>query len=513
VKIEQDGHKEKSLIIKPGKTEKVKLAKGTARVNGVSGVMQAIDIVAIKGRQTAKLTTPGGKPLSANQLASNTESCPLVVDGVAYSYACGGNGTILRHNAGALGSTANATLFSGQSFISLTPYKKGLLGVQTSGGGALVYLELPTAKVFPVALPGDIQTALANNPPRIVTASTEGVNRFVLAFPRGKTYLLKDTGDIKPVELQIGDKDRKLDDQRLLINPSFFGSQLIVYAGSGYDTHDGNEGTTANHKTAPLPGHIYEYDDAGKAVKTVNLPNGTSADDVTKLSDKYYLSTLPSAVDFYYLEGDNLRHIYNLAETGSWAVQKDKTYIQVKGLLYEFMPTQDGLFGLHSVFASTTVTVSEIYSSSIGVLFTGSSTGDGTTTTRLYQLTDQPAPINAEDKTTPPAVRGEPNYQGLDPFIEGGVSADQVENLKVAMSKYISGTGKAVTRALVDNVDVVPRNRNSTSDTDIVNFTLKLDNDTPLKAKLEYTGRKAVRLYLTDPANGKQLFDSGNIGS
>lgn len=171
------------------------------------------------------------------------------------------------------------------------------------------------------------------------------------------------------------------------------------------------------------------------------------------------------------------------------------------------MPGNNGLFGLHSVFSARTIAVSELFSSPTSLLFSGVPSNESTGGLKIYTLSDQAVTAN----NTVPAVQGEPAYEDFESLVDVGVSAEQIESLKIALGRYITGTNKPVKKIQV--IEVGPAIHSRTSDVDSVTFTVSLD-DHMLQAKMEYSGRKVIRLYLSERfGSQQQVFDSGNIGS
>ena len=91
-----------------------------------------------------------------------------------------------------------------------------------------------------------------------------------------------------------------------------------------------------------------------------------------------------------------------------------------------------------------------------------------------------------------------------------GVTDDQILILKTAFYQYFQSV-KQETRGLnLTNVTKAPFNKFSTTNVDVFNFNVTIDNKTAFNAKLEI-GLTTDRLYLYYPVSGKLIFDSGTL--
>lgn len=119
---------------------------------------------------------------------------------------------------------------------------------------------------------------------------------------------------------------------------------------------------------------------------------------------------------------------------------------------------------------------------------------------RTFKITLQPsaAPVVASVDNV--------NFSGLSALLQNGLTSSQITNLKQLFFNY----KKSVKSVVLDttSVQMLPHNPNGTDPTFGINFTGTIDG-TPFKATVSYVGLTNVRLIITDPQTGAQLY-SGN---
>jgi hypothetical protein len=179
---------EQTFKLQPGETKSVALKPGTWLVDGSADGLRSVDVVTIKGGETASLTTPTGERRGIRQRGTDARNCPVIVAGVVYSYNCNGEGVIYRHNPTAGHGSTNAALFNERLFGVLTPYKEGLLeSLQTADAFELNYVDLFAQHVQPVVLPVALQGLLHQEQPIVITRAEPGSTR--LAPMTNSSYL------------------------------------------------------------------------------------------------------------------------------------------------------------------------------------------------------------------------------------------------------------------------------------------------------------------------------------
>jgi hypothetical protein len=510
IKVQPDGGAEKSFKLKAGESKKIRLSPGSVRIDAQADDRKSIDIVMIEKRKTTKLNAPSGQIFSAKQFGSNTQACPLLIGGAGYSYDCGGNDTtIVRHVPGPLGTSTNTVLFNAQQFSAAVPYKNGLLAIKDK---KLVYVDVSSNTITVLPLNSDIQAKILDDTPLIATAAGNASAHFALSFPQKEIYLFKDQGDTNPTSIKLG-LNLTLDNPKRNRMISMYGDTLVVFSGYKEQGLDAAQESTENLPKGDSQGYVFEYDTNGNLTKTIKTPKDTTPDAVEKLSSEYYIATTNASSSVFHATGDGMELMPGMEDIGSHTVGKDKAYVQVAGTLYEFTQGTGKQLGFHSVFSTPILNVSELFTGSNGeLLFSAAASDDSTASTRIYQLTNQVASSGENGSKVIPIVQGEPSYKGFDPMIEEGVTNEQIESTKIALSKYFAALDKPVAIVEISDVDVVAHDRNSTSDSDIVNFAI-LYNGNLVKAKLEYSGSETARVYLYDMSSNKQLFDSGPVTS
>lgn len=497
VKTEEEAQ---TLTLRPGQTTEIQIKTGTVQVTGSAGTLKAVDIVEIEDSSTTELTTPVGENRAIEQIGANAKICPALVGDRVYSYNCQGAGVVVRH-----ASTGDTALFGGQSFSSLKPVKDGLIGFFANDTSVLQYLDLTNESINEVQLPDNIQAILSGELPFITTTDNPDSSRFALMFTQAnKVYLLDDLSDQQPAELEIGAGVSLSGDGRATTF-SFEGDGLVIYAGNVADSHDGTDNTGHSKHSPELPSYLFEYDLAGKLVNTINLPEEFTAQGMYKLIDGYYVAEWANAFNFYHYRDGRLSLIYNLFGVANWAVSHGKAYIQEGGTLYEFAPTENGLFSLHGLFSSPDLRVSRVFATIKGVVFTGFAGTSTNAPLNVYQLLD----TKAEPGAAPAGiVQRNITYTGLDDLLQYGITAAQLEALRTVFGEYLVSNDSPAGQITISDIRPVPHDRFSSSTTDTVNFNATIGNQT-VRAKMEYSNLTNIRLFLHNPSNNEQLYDSG----
>lgn len=510
-----------SFSLSPGETKKIRLDTGIVRVDGQAGSLKSVDIIQIKGFSATKLETPAGEQRAIRQLASDAKYCPIIAKEITYSYACDSEGPIIRHTSNEVGSSLNTPLFNGTSFSNLKPLKNGLIGFYATAGSPtdLLYIDLDTHTAQIVRLPQSIQALLVNQP-RISVTSNPTSSRFALLFSgANKAYMFQDINDSRPVELKPGEGVR-LDEDGRLSNLSFYGNQLILYMGVSAEIGEGEVMTSGPADIPDLTSYVFEYSLDGKLTDTITLPENLDAQGVYKLSNEFYTADQPYGFSFYRRDGNSLQFIYSIADISSWTIMGNTAYVMAGGTLYEFRPREGGAFGLRSLFASSDITVSELYSGVDSVLFTGLADNSSDAPLNIYELLpgkegNQPQGDNKDSGTgqsTAPTTAVEPSYSGLDDLLYHGVSSFQIANLRFALSSYTASSATHTTSVAITNIQPEPHDRFSESTVSVINFDATINGTTTVRAKLEYFDLRAIRLYLYNKDTGGLIHDSQAIG-
>lgn len=505
VKVLRDSTEVNAFTLNPGETKSLRMGKGVIRVDGKAGNLKSTDVVQVKGFSTTKLETPTGEQRVAQQLASDAQYCPLVVGDVTYSYACDGEGPITHHSSNMVGGSLNTKLFDGTSFSRLKPYQSGAIGFYASAGGPtnLLYINLATESITIVKLPDAIQSLLRSTPD-IAVSTVQSDTRFGLLFDEdNKAYVFQSITDTHPIEIKP-DKDVKLNEDGRVAKLSFTNNTPVLFVGSTNDTGEGTQTTTADNPKQ-LTSYLFEYTSKGSITKTITLPENMEAQGVYKLTDDLYVADQPYGFGVYVAKGDDLEHVYTLDDMSSWAISKQNAYVAAGGTLYEFKPGEQGQFSLHSLFSSTSITVSSVFNSPRGILFTGLPDGASDAPLNIYQLLDK----KAEQQNTPATT--EPTYSGIDGMVYLGLSSFQANNLRFALGNYVAANEPQTTSIELLDLQPAPRDRFTASTVNTINFTVRIGRGKEVPAKIEYFDLSAIHLYLYDKNTGAVLYDSGVI--
>lgn len=503
VEVQSQGDQEpmQSFKLRPGESRGVRVKNGFYRVNGSVGNLKSVDVVRVKGASTTTLETPTGEQRAVKQLASNAIYCPAIFGDKPYSYICNGEGAILKHDS-VLG-VGDAFMFDAATFNNLEQVKNGLLGYYSvKNPDQLLYIEPHNASIQPVSLPAAVQQKIKLERPVIISQKEVGSSRFLLVFSdTNHIYLFQDVTDKNPKEIKL-DKGLKLSDRSRGYSITFEGGRIVIYAGANEEAGEGTVG--AEVKAADVPIYLFEYDTAGKQVLSTELPRGMEVNSFHKLTHNFYAVQRPFGVDFYHHKDNEFSLVYTLQEVSNWAIHRGKLFVQAGGTLYEFVPREGGEFSLQSRFTSSDFSVSELYTSPRGLLFTAFAGNDENSPLNIYELLD------TKQEGNKPALRTQPSFQGLDPMLYYGLTEEQLNNLKAAFQAYADSSNITLTGVSATNVAVVPRNPDVDNPVDVITFEANVNDVKFLKAKIEYSDLTSIRLYLFDKMTGAQIFDSKN---
>jgi hypothetical protein len=513
VSVIRDNQEDQKVTIQPGQTTTIKLRSGTVRVDAAADIVKAVDIVTVKRfYQTTELTTPTGNNHATKQLASGSLPCPLVAGSVTYSYACYGDGQIVRHQANALGTSLNQAMFDGAAFSLLQPLKDGLIGQYASPNnpGEMLFIDLTAGRVQTLAMPDKVAELLVDNYPVISTAPGDS-DRFALSFGRqNKIFVFESVNDSNPRELKIPDTAKTSAAGRTF-SAEFYRDELIVYVGVSTDKGEGNGADTTTEETSDINPVLLEYNREGKLTRNLTLTGLAETSTLYKLGDGLYAANTPLNFTFYRLENDALELVYALEDVGDVTLIGDKTYLQANGTIYELAPETKGAFSLHSVFSSKNITAAEIFGNGDTMIFTGFTGNSDASDTNIYELLDKPA--DATDSNNAAAIekqnKVEPTYTNLNDLLEYGVSADQVTNLRYALTNYAAQQPEQIKKIEITRIIPQDANPDATTTTLTISFGL-LVGGTLREARMDYTDLTTVRLYIME-LDGTLLYDSGSI--
>jgi hypothetical protein len=147
-----------------------------------------------------------------------------------------------------------------------------------------------------------------------------------------------------------------------------------------------------------------------------------------------------------------------------------------------------------------------------------SDTSNGQLTNKVYSFkpaatafnnlpTDQQNAALQQQQNHPPS-KSNIGFVGTDELLNYGVTLGQENSLEQAFFNF-KPTSTAV---IIDTNTIAPvaRDPNSASPSDTINFSVTIDSQ-PYNAKIIYSNITDLQLILVDPANAKQVFDSGVI--
>jgi hypothetical protein len=108
-----------------------------------------------------------------------------------------------------------------------------------------------------------------------------------------------------------------------------------------------------------------------------------------------------------------------------------------------------------------------------------------------------------------------PIFLGTASLLDYGVASDQEQDMQFAIYQYFNGKNEKVKEVsvAVDTIAPVPRDRNSASTRETINFDIVVDRKTTYKVKMEYFDLVSIQLYLYDSTGATQLYDSGVVSN
>ncbi|MEO6513572.1 MAG: hypothetical protein ABIR37_02670 [Candidatus Saccharimonadales bacterium] len=120
--------------------------------------------------------------------------------------------------------------------------------------------------------------------------------------------------------------------------------------------------------------------------------------------------------------------------------------------------------------------------------------------------------VTAVTATSAPKVSSLPSFSGFDTLVDDGLADDQLTGLEYAFGVYSKSLPVKIKQVSIDKGSIlaVPRDRNSTSPNNVINFAVKLDGTT-YTAEVDYSSLSPVQLKLFDAVGGATVFDSGVI--
>ncbi len=500
IQVQHDGAADINLKLNPGQSTTISLLRGNARVNATAGSIKSVDVVTISGKG-ASLSVPSGMQRAVQQIGGHSNGCPVIVNGAVYSYMCSAEGPVLSLNS----QVISGTLFDSQTFNELHAYKNGLLGFKTATSPSLLYLDPANGSIQTVQLPGAVQNLLNQGQPTLVLPQTPGDSHFALEFDIANSiYVFKDTGDSNPVLIQP--KKVQLDDPYRLFSVSLTGDDhTVVY--SGRNSEPGEGVTTHESASSSLPfNYIFDYDTAGTLAKTLTIPQTVTAHSMYKLVNGFYAAFEQGGeMTFYYDTGSSLKQVYTIADAASWTIVQDKLYVQASGTLYEFTPGSGGLFGLHGVFSSSGMTVSQVFATPLGLVMTAFA-GSGTNTPlNVYQVLNtaqqgsKPAPIQQQRNI---------NYKNLSALTDIGMTSDQVNDMKTHFQEYFSSAKITPSTVTFANVQAADHDPSSDSTVFTIYFSVAFDGAKPISGRVDYTDLVSTRLYFYGSDGSTPVYDS-----
>lgn len=400
------------LELRAGETKKISLKKGLVRVNASSGNIKSVNVVAIKGMATTKLATPQGEQHAIHKLGSNAQYCPGVTGGNLYSYNCGGDGQVYKHNPIDSNMIDTRTVaFERATFSIMQPFQKGAIGIMTAQEDShinlLKFANFETGNLEDIPLPADIARFVNDEFPNLITSPDPSKPYFLLVFTTAnKAFLFKNVGDTRPVVLDLP-KNAALHDDFGITTFEFYGDRIITYAGQA-DDRDIDEAPPQSDETKGYGNNVYEFTLDGKLARTIDLPKDFRSTGAAKVTDNFYTMEQNTGLEFYHYNGKALKKVYELHDAGDPLVLDGTAYTVVNGTLYSFKGGTEGQFSLQSVFSSAGVRVSRLFKTLDGIVFTGSAARQEQPPLDIFQLLDS-------GQTTPP--------------VEETVSLDRLKNI------------------------------------------------------------------------------------
>lgn len=113
------------------------------------------------------------------------------------------------------------------------------------------------------------------------------------------------------------------------------------------------------------------------------------------------------------------------------------------------------------------------------------------------------------------ATAGAPIYLGLNGLLDYGVASDQVGDYRFAIYQYFKSNHMKASEVsiAVDSVVPTPRDPDSSSTINTINFNIVVDRKTTYKVKMDYFDLSSINLQLFDSTGAKLLYDSGTVSN
>jgi hypothetical protein len=491
-----------------GRVKSIRLKVGTVRVNTSVGDIHSVDVVAIKSMATTKLTAPQGKQLSVQQVGSNAGFCPVQAGSQVYSYDCNGEGPITKH--GAVG-TGNSFLFDGDSFAHVQPIKGGLIGMKSHDSTSLTFINLGDESIQDIPVSADIAAYMQALPPQILVANHGSGQAFALSFSqKNLIYLFQYVGDPNPKTIKL-DKSLKLGEAGRTYSVTFASNHIVVYVGaSPGDEGEGKPGIPQKSKTVKtLPCYLITYDLTGKQLSKQNVQSFVGFQQVYELSNGFYAAKREDdSIMFYHNNGKTIEEVYSMQDVGSWTLFKGAPYLQVNGVLYQFIPKQGGFFSLQSRFHARDYTVSELFDTTAGLMFTAYAGTSSDAALNIYLLGTSPQ--KGSQPNIPSAAL---NYIGFEQFLTFSLGDDQVNLIKNNFASYIKKEGIHTIGVTVSSVVPGDHDPDNPDPIDYMTFDVALEGTVQgtikLKGRVEYNNLTAIHLFIYN-SNGDIIYDSNN---
>ncbi len=422
VTITKEAGGKDTFKLSPGESRSVSLHKGRVMVQGESGNLKSIDVVAIRGwGASTRVTTPVGEQHQIQKLASSSEECALVVGVSEFSAPCGSGGPVYRHLPVSRSLLSpKETIFGGASFGYTQIYNQGFLGFVQSTG-KIIFIQPAKNKVRVLELPTDIAAQASRDQPLLVAADDQPSPYFAIVLKKiNKIYLFKSFDSTSIVEIKLP-KDVRLSDLKKVYDYQIVGDQFMLLAANS-EHYEGEAGTNPKEisketsdyykNLSKIPQHIYEYKLSGEQTTDLVLPGGVAATvGFEKLAGGFYAFHTNFNVGIYRTDGEDLKPVFSLLNVTDVLPLKDKTYFVVDGTIYEFQAGEAGLFKLRSVFSSPALRISDLAHEADGIVFTALSNRGAGTVLDMFKML-------GVRQTTPPFEEQVP-YASLSRLITG----------------------------------------------------------------------------------------------
>jgi hypothetical protein len=508
--LHENAEEAQTVELEPGETKSVRVDVGDVRIDSASGDLKAVDVVAVKSFSTTGVKVLDAEQRNIEQLGTSSRGCPVVAKtGAVYSYNCNGESPVMKHVN--VNGSDNQYLFDGKIFSWLEVIDGNLMGFEKDKPDQLLYIDLSTEQIGVVPLSTQLQEYAKASMPTILVDQSSTTGAFALNFgATDLTYIFSSFTDTEPAKVTMP-KEIDVKDKHRIVSYTYTQGRLIFFAGLGGSLDEGNVEDQANQGEPELDknqkSYMYEYDPKGKLLDRITMPEQVTGQRMYKLPNNFYALEQLETMDIYHREGKDMKLIYKMEDVNAWAISGGKVYTNAKGTLYEFATKPDGSFSLHGRFSNKNLRVSEVTDSVKGVIlsaFVGKGSG---APLNIYRVLNKGETANVPDQKEIVPARAV-SFDGLEALLDYGMSSNQLDTVRTALSRYMSKSQPNVAKTTIKNVNVLGRDRGNPVATAEFDFYLQ-DSSTTLKGKAEYEGLLTVRLYLYDQA-GNLLFDSQN---